>query len=102
MIRLLATGLAVLANSAAAELCVTNDDTETRFFATKSRDGPRATATLPPGARLCVAGLAGGRVWAFETPDAVEGCGRLVPPRRAEALVHYASFDNCRWASHDD
>ena len=88
----------------AGELCVTNGSAGTWLFTVENRDGLRASAELPPGARLCLpeGARTGGIVAAFEGAEQVEGCSRLVSAGGSDRLLEYAAFDRCRWASHAD
>ncbi|WP_159963534.1 hypothetical protein [Profundibacterium mesophilum] len=89
--------------SATPQLCVTNESDETLNFTVETRDGVRRGMRLDPAAYLCAPGPApdGGVVSVFVDESHLEGCSRLVPGGASEALRRFASFDRCRWASHD-
>lgn len=83
----------------AAEVCVVNASEAAHFFVAEAKDGMRASGKLAPGGRLCAQGGGTGTVWAYDDPDAVEGCSRLVEGGMAETLLRFADFDRCLWAS---
>ncbi len=87
----------------AAEICVDNATGMPRYFAVETRDGARASSWLAAGAVLCLpaSGGPGGPVAAFEGPDSLEGCSRLVGPGGRDTLLAFANFDRCHWSSHD-
>lgn len=82
--------------------CVVNASSETRLFATETREGARQLADLAPGGSLCATGTAArdGIVSVFENADSIEGCSRIVATGRAEEMLEYAEFDRCGWSSH--
>jgi len=87
----------------AAEICVENATDVPRYFAVETRDGTRAASWLAASARLRLpeSGGPGGTVAAFEGPDSLEGCSRLVGPGGSDSLLAFANFDRCHWSSHD-
>ncbi len=90
-----------------SEFCVTNQSTETYFFAADNGDGSasgRITATLAPGEKLCNIAVSAKAsfVSVFENVDALEGCSRLIAPGLSEGLIRYADFDRCEWSSHSE
>ena len=82
--------------------CIENASAHTHLFQTETREGVSQSATLAPGERLCASGSTAmdGVARVFESADAVEGCGRIVPLGETEALIAYAEFDRCEWRSH--
>ncbi len=106
MIRL-ATLLALVAIPAIATeapkngFCIANGSDHIHLFQTETREGVRQAALLSPGEQLCAADTTAsdGVVRVFESPDAIEGCGRIVPRGTTEALIAYAEFDRCAWAT---
>lgn len=86
-----------------ASLCVLNQTTEQLFFTVRGID-PEAQVgrTLARGETLCLHHAGRGVVAAFETPESLEGCSRLVPAGGQETLVDFGRFDRCAWASQDD
>ncbi len=99
----LALILSAQAALAETRICVENGSEHPHLFTTETRDGTRQTAMLSPGGRLCSepTQAADGIVGVFETPDALEGCGRIVPAGTTETLIAYAEFDRCHWGAHD-
>ncbi len=93
---------AFAAEAPADGFCIENASEHTHLFQTETREGARQSATLVPGERLCASGTfaADGVARVFESADAVEGCGRIVPLGETEALIAYAEFDRCEWRSH--
>ena len=83
--------------------CVENLSDHTHLFTTETREGVRQTAMLAPGGLLCSGATEArdGVVQVFETPDELEGCGRIVPRGGTEGLIAYAEFDRCHWTSHE-
>jgi len=83
--------------------CVENLSEHAHVFTTETREGVRQTATLAPGGLLCSGATEAkdGVVQVFEAPDALEGCGRIVPRGGTEGLIAYAEFDRCHWTSHE-
>lgn len=90
------------ATFAETRICVENAAAHSHLFTTETRDGTRQTAMLAPGGRLCSAptDAKDGIIGVFETPDALEGCGRIIPAGTTETLLAYAEFDRCRWGLH--
>jgi hypothetical protein len=88
---------------AGGRVCVENGAAHTHLFTTETRDGTRQTAMLAPGGQLCSAETSAqdGVIGVFETPDALEGCGRIIPAGTTETLIAYAEFDRCHWGAHD-
>ncbi|MBV2360768.1 hypothetical protein KUH32_13360 [Thalassococcus sp. CAU 1522] len=84
---------------AAAQVCVRNDSGAEHLFAAEIKGGARIVRWLASGEELCARGGGDGVVSVFESADALEGCSRLVPSGRTEALLHYADFDRCAWSS---
>ncbi len=84
-------------------ICIRNGAEHTHFFTTETREGVRQTATLSPGGLLCSGptDAADGIVGVFETPEALEGCGRIIDSGSTEELIAYAEFDRCQWGGHD-
>ena len=104
---LLTLGLWLGATSAALaggdEVCVENRDTSARIFTVEVGATRRGPVRLEPGARLCAPRARPGNhavVSAYPEADALEGCSRLVTGAPGDALLRYAEFDRCRWASH--
>ncbi len=95
--------LSTSATVAETRICVENGGDHTHLFTTETREGTRQTAMLGPGGRLCSGPTraADGIVGVFETPDALEGCGRIIPVGTTETLLAYAEFDRCHWSTHD-
>jgi len=94
--------LTLLAGLAAADICVVSGSDAPYLFPAEARDGQRASATLAPGAQVCVGeapGHPGGLVAAFDGADQLEGCSRLVGPAGSDTLLIYADFDRCAWVS---
>lgn len=94
------------ASSAAAQppdsLCVQNASDRAHLFAAEAPGASRKLAMLSPGDKLCITGATAGtqgRVWVYETPDSLEGCGRLVPVGQAEEMRRFVEFDRCFWSS---
>ena len=103
LILLFATSLPAFAADAPKDgFCIQNGSPKTHLFQTETREGLSQSATLAPGEQLCTSGSAAkdGVVRVFESADAVEGCGRIVPLGDVEALIAYAEFDRCEWRSH--
>lgn len=97
--------IAALPATGAAEICVENGSASPYLFVAEARPGGgRVVRQLAPDERLCSTAedSAGGVVSVFESHDSDEGCSRLVPPGGTDRLLRYASFDRCRWASHDE
>lgn len=84
-------------------VCVENGSEDIHLFTTETRDGARQSAMLVPGGRLCSQPTAAsdGVIGVFDTPDALEGCGRIIPAGSTETLIAYAEFDRCHWGAHD-
>ncbi len=96
--------LSLLSSPVLAEsrICIENAAGHAHLFTTETREGLRQTAMLTPGGRLCSGPTAAedGIVGVFETPDALEGCARIIPAGTTETLIAYAEFDRCRWGGH--
>lgn len=89
----------------AAQICVVNGADAPYLFTAEARDGQRASATLAPGATLCLSEAndhPGGVVAAFDGADQLEGCSRLVGSAGSDTLLIYADFDRCAWTSNSD
>lgn len=98
--------LAVSPNHVAAqvelidETCVVNGSNERLLFVAEAGDGTRNVMWLEPEGRLCVPAMGErlGRVSAFLSEHAFEGCTRLTPSGE-DTLLIYADFDRCSWSS---
>ncbi len=88
--------------TAADRVCVRNASAERHFFAVEAEGAGRQHGYLDPGARICADGVPPGQtgmVSVFESPDALEGCSRLVPAGQTEDMIRYVDFDRCFWSS---
>ncbi|MDP3961513.1 MAG: hypothetical protein Q8Q26_15885 [Pseudorhodobacter sp.] len=88
--------------AAAAQICVVNGADAPYLFTAEARDGQRASATLAPGAQLCLNEAPdhpGGVVAAFDGANQLEGCSHLVGPGASDTLLIYVDFDRCAWTS---
>ena len=82
--------------------CIQNASHETHLFVTETREGVRESVMLDPGQTLCSSATAApdGVVNVFESPDALEGCGRILTRGETERFIAYAEFDRCEWGAH--
>jgi hypothetical protein len=103
----LALGLWLSASAALAggdRVCVENRDETARVFTVEVGTTRRGPVRLNPGAQLCAPRADPGAravVSAYPAPDVLEGCSRLVTGTQGDALLRYAEFDRCLWASHE-
>ena len=85
------------ATQAEAALCVENGSSDTWLFTAASDSGARASATLAPDARLCLAARGPGTIAVFASRDDLEGCSRRVSGDSITRMLDFPGVDLCAW-----